>query len=141
MAGTCPINRARLSDGSPLKGFRFCGHSFRFSRSLNLIVSNAKWSGDIYGLMLIDAKSGLRLDFIEVDDAGPFSKIAISPNGKEILILTTKTELWRVNLETKAVSRITRVQNSVTKKVEEADAKIREAAKPQKLHFELAAAQ
>ena len=117
MAGTCPINRARLSDGSPLKGFRFCGHSFRYSRSLNLIVSNAKWSGDIYGLMLVDAKSGLRLDFIEVTDAGPFAKIGISPNGKEVLILTTKTELWRVNLETKAVSRVTRLQNSVTQGV------------------------
>ena len=117
MAGTCPINRARLSDGSPLKAFRNCGFSFRFSRSLNLIVSNSRWSGNIYGLLLIDAKSGLQFDFIEVTDADAFSKIALSPNGKEVLILTTKTELWRVNLESKAVSRVTRLQNSVTKSV------------------------
>src|SRR5262249_3354365 len=114
MAGSCPINRARLSDGAPLKAFRFCGYTFQYSKSLNLIVSNASWSGDIYGLLVVDARSGLGQDFIEVPDANSFSRFALSPNGKEALILTTKTDLWRVNLETRAVSRMTSFPHSVT---------------------------
>lgn len=114
LAGSCPINRVRLSDSAPLKPFRICGISFVVSEALHLIVSNAHWANDIDGLLLVDRDSGLRVDFIEAPNADAFARIDIGPGGKDVLILTTKMDLLRVSLETRAVVNIMHGPNSVT---------------------------
>ena len=128
LGGSCKtINRFRLSSSAPLREYKgICnGGSFVFSRPLGLIAATSSWFGNfggllrtLGGLLLIDAASGLNVDFIEIPEDLLFSKLNIHPNGREVIVLSP-TRVWHVDLATRSVATLFMlgVPNVVTKGV------------------------
>ena len=116
LAGTCQrINRYRLNGSVPLTTFHNdgCGLHFVYSRSLAEIAAVARWDGDIYGVYIIDAKTGMRKDFIEIPNSRNFGgELSIDASGTQAVVFAGHY-LWRVNLQTRAVDRIANVPGPV----------------------------
>jgi WD40 repeat protein len=108
LAGVCPIYRFKLSNSAPLRVNRSCAqyNPFVYSRTTGTIAAGSRWEGEVYGLVVSDAKSGLRTDFIEIPDNLFSEKMVIHPNGLDVLVMTWEN-VWRVNLLSRTAVKIT----------------------------------
>lgn len=109
LAGDCSnIARIRLDTGLPIKSFLgSSGFNFTYSNSMDKIVCLARWDDKAHGLLVIDAATGMREDFILLPglDSFVYSHLDINGSGTSVWVLGSNG-MWSVDLVTRQARRV-----------------------------------